>query len=372
MKQLEMTAGKDITEFLTRHVEAGDFPSAVFLVGKGGETVFRGAVGNAVVIPEIIAADVNTIYDLASLTKPLVTALLTAIAIERRLIGENDTTGHYFKDCEAGIAKIPIRGLAAHISGLPAWLPLYLLAANPDDAIRHILHIKTGGVHEVIYSDLNYILLGSILEKVFEMPIGKAAAEFIFRPLGLQDVMFRPNENLRPRIAASETGNRYEEQACREKFPDLRIPNGVFRERLIWGEVHDANAWFLGGEAGHAGLFGTVDAVFAIAKQFLPRLTSLLDPAHCSIFRKNLTEGFNEARSFGFQMAFSPDSTAGSKLSPNAFGHTGFTGTSLWIEPESETVFILLTNRTHNRPLPFANINAVRRRFHEIAAQSLD
>jgi CubicO group peptidase (beta-lactamase class C family) len=136
---------------------------------------------------------------------------------------------------------------------------------------------------------------------------------------------------------------------------------------LIWGEVHDGNAYFLGGAAGHAGLFSTASEVFQLAQQFIGESSRLLIPQTCKLFRQNMTEGLEEARSLAWQLAATKDSTAGTDLPPDSFGHNGFTGTSLWIDAEHQRIFVLLTNRTHARELPFANINAVRRRFNSLA-----
>ena len=143
-------------------------------------------------------------------------------------------------------------------------------------------------------------------------------------------------------------------------------------QNLIWGQVHDGNAYFLGGAAGHAGLFSTAGDTLILAKQFLASQTKLLKPETCKLFRKNMTEGLEEARSLGWQLGASKGSTAGPDLPPDSFGHTGFTGTSCWIDPNRERVFILLTNRTHAHGLPFVNINSVRRRFHSLAISALD
>ena len=144
------------------------------------------------------------------------------------------------------------------------------------------------------------------------------------------------------------------------------------RQRLIWGEVHDGNAYFLGGAAGHAGLFSTAHETFTIASHFLASHSKLLKPDTCELFRTNLTAGLEEARSFGWQLAETKDSAAGLDLPRDSFGHSGFTGTSCWIDSRQERIFILLTNRTHARALPFANINSVRRRFHSLAMAALD
>jgi CubicO group peptidase (beta-lactamase class C family) len=141
---------------------------------------------------------------------------------------------------------------------------------------------------------------------------------------------------------------------------------------LIWGEVHDGNAYFLGGAAGHAGLFSSAPDTFVLAQQFLPESSKLLKRETCALFRTNMTPGLEESRSLGWQLAETSESTAGLDLPRHSFGHNGFTGTSLWIDPEQQRVFILLTNRTHARALPFANINAVRRRFNSLAVAALN
>jgi CubicO group peptidase (beta-lactamase class C family) len=186
----------------------------------------------------------------------------------------------------------------------------------------------------------------------------------------------------RRQIAASEKGNGHERRMCVELgylpesdgHPVATAPgsDSRFRNEVIWGEVHDGNAYFMGGIAGHAGLFSTAEEVFKIALQFLPNYTTLLKPETCELFCTNFTPGMNEHRSFAFQLATTPESTAGTKMSRTSFGHLGFTGTSLWIDPVKERIFILLTNRTHNHALPFVNLASVRRRFHDLAIDHLD
>jgi CubicO group peptidase (beta-lactamase class C family) len=147
---------------------------------------------------------------------------------------------------------------------------------------------------------------------------------------------------------------------------------GAWRDALIWGEVHDGNAYFLGGAAGHAGLFSNARETFLIAEQFIAGPTQLLAPRTCALFRTDMTPHLNEARSLAWQLAATPDSTASVALSPDSFGHLGFTGTSCWIDSVRERIFILLTNRTHTRTLPFVNINGVRRQFHTLAVAALE
>jgi serine-type D-Ala-D-Ala carboxypeptidase len=170
-------------------------------------------------------------------------------------------------------------------------------------------------------------------------------------------------------VAACENGNAYERDMC-ERQPSINRYDS-WRQGVIWGQVHDGNAYFLGGAAGHAGLFSTARETLRLANQFIGARSELLKDETCRLFRQNMTEGLNEARSFGWQLAATKDSTAGPDLPSDAFGHTGFTGTSCWIDSLKDRVFILLTNRTHARQLPFANINSVRREFHTLAINAL-
>ena len=369
-----------ISEFLRERIAAGDFPSAVYLVAEKGEIIFQDALGSAVVEPEKIEANLDTIYDLASLTKPLVTGLLCAKLIEEGKINLSDKIARHFSKFNTDEKReIKIENLLVHTSGFSAWLPFYLISNSkfqiPDLIAERPLENQINS--KVAYSDLNFLLLTFLLEKIYEKGSDLVAKQEIFTPLNLQNTFYNPPKKLRNRIAASELGNRYELQMAREKgfnIDDKKIqnPKSKIQNRTVWGEVHDANCYFMDGVSGHAGLFSNALEVFKIAQQFLPEETTLLTAETCKLFSTNFTEGLNEARSISFQLAETKDSTASDALSKNSFGHLGFTGTSLWIEPEKRRIFILLTNRTHARELPFANINVARRRFHELAAQVLD
>jgi CubicO group peptidase (beta-lactamase class C family) len=371
-----------ISQFLQERIDASDFPSAVYLVAEKGEIAFHEALGYAVVEPERIKATTETIYDLASLTKPLVTGLLTAIAIEEGELQLETRIGKFFAEFrDSPISDLTVRELATHTSGMPAWVPLYLFAKSRVSVGKVLADQKSlakAGT-KVEYSDLNFIALAFVLE---EPRIDLEFRDEVADPLRLTRTVFNPLTGPgkgsfdRSEIAASEKGNEFEKNTCIDlgflKTDELRTANSMFRDYQIWGEVHDGNAWFMGGVAGHAGLFSTAEEVFMIAQQFLPDYTTLLKPETTRLFRTNFTQGLNEARSVAFQLAETPESTAGSKMSPQSFGHLGFTGTSLWIDPATERIFILLTNRTHAHPLPFVNINSVRRRFHDLANDLLD
>jgi CubicO group peptidase (beta-lactamase class C family) len=362
----------EISSMLAERIAAGDFPSAVYLVAERGREVFADALGNAVVEPEKIPATLKTIYDLASLTKPLITGLLCARRIELGELTLDSSVSHYLPEFDRTDKNmITVRELLTHSSGLPAWRPLYILAqGEPDRALAAIasldLEYKPGT--RVVYSDLGFITLGLLLERFTGKRLAELAQSEIIRPLNLKRTFFNPERAMQTGIAACELGNSYERNTCRETNAG-EYDN--WRENLIWGEVHDGNAHFLGGAAGHAGLFSTAGETFALANQFIASQTQLLKPETCELFRTNMTEGMEEARSIAWKLAASRESSAGPDLPRDSFGHAGFTGTSCWIDPEHDRVFLLLTNRTHVRKLPFENINGVRRQFHSLAVAAL-
>ena len=364
---------EQLSAVLQEHIDAGEFPSAVYLAGERDEIVLADALGHSVVEPYRVANKFDTIYDLASLTKPLVTTLLCSRRIELGELTLDSSVSHYLAEFDRTDKQmITVRELLTHTSGLPAWRPLYVLTEDQPDraagAIANLdLEYKPGT--RVIYSDLGFIALGILLERLTGQRLPDMAKREIFEPLKLQQTFFNPEIALQTGIAACETGNAYEADMCRQMGTEA-YANA--RQRLIWGEVHDGNAYFLGGAAGHAGLFSTASETFLLAQQFLADSSRLLNRDTCKLFRENMTQGLEEARSIGWQLAATKDSTGGVELPPDSFGHNGFTGTSLWIDPEHRRIFILLTNRTHARPLPFANINAVRRQFHSLAIKALD
>ena len=323
--------------------------------------------------PQQIPASLNTIYDLASLTKPLVTGLLCARSVEAGGLNLDSALADYLPEFNRfDKSAITIRQLLTHTSGLPAWRPLYLLASDKDKVLAAIAEepLATQPGERVIYSDLGFILFGFILQRFSGSDLSVLAAQEIFTPLGLTRTFFNPEQATRTGIAACENGNAYERDMCERDFPARAY--GRWRETTVWGEVHDGNAYFLGGAAGHAGLFSTAHETLRIANQFIAGQSELLSGDTCELFRRNMTDGLNEARSFAWQLAATKDSTSGPSLPPDAFGHTGFTGTSCWIDAAAQRVFILLTNRTHARALPFANINSVRREFHTLAVAALE
>jgi len=361
-----------LSALLQQHIEAGEFPSAVYVVAEREDIVYTDALGYSVVEPYRVANKIDTIYDLASLTKPLITTLLCARRIELGELTLDSSVSHYLPEFERTDKQmITVRELLTHTSGLPAWRPLYLLTEDEPEraagAIANLdLEYKPGT--RVVYSDLGFIALGILLERMTGQRIAELAKHEIFEPLQLQQTFFNPEIALQTGIAACESGNAYEFDMSKQMGAGEYAKS---RQRMIWGEVHDGNAYFLGGAAGHAGLFSTARETFLIAQQFLSNSTKLLKPETCRLFRENMTPGLEEARSIGWQLAATKDSTGGARLPTDSFGHNGFTGTCVWIDPEHNRVFILLTNRTHAHALPFANINAVRRQFNTLATELL-
>src|SRR5678815_3725607 len=360
--------------FLSERIAAGDFPSAVYVVSEKGRIVFADALGHSVVEPYRITTSLDTIYDLASLTKPLVTGLLCAKRVEEGELTLDSAVAHYLPEFERTDRQmITVRQLLTHTSGLAAWRPLYILTeGDRDRALSVIVNepLDYPPDTRVVYSDLGFIVLGFLLERLTGHRLTQLAQTEIIEPLQLKRTFFNPDVALQTGIAACETGNAYERETC-QTTGAAEYSN--WRENVIWGEVHDGNAYFLGGASGHAGLFSTVSETLRIASQCLAEQSAVLKPQTCSeLFRVNMTKGLNELRSISWQLAATHESAAGPALPLDSYGHSGFTGTSCWIDPDHQRVFILLTNRTHARALPFVNINSVRRKFHSLAVGALD
>lgn len=342
------------------------FPGAAWAVGDARRLIDEGAVGNATVTPRAIAATTDTLYDLASLTKPLATALLAVRLQSEGRLRLEDRVDRLLPEWRPGGDRPPLTllDLLTHRSGLPAWLPLY---AGADDVPGRIAFVAgVPPAHEpllgVTYSCPNYLLAGFALERAGGARLDRLFETIVLQPAGTGDLHFRPDAAWRNRIAATETGNAHERSLA---GPQAAGYNG-WRRDLIWGEVHDHNAWTLGGVAGNAGLFGTARAVWSLARVFLRGGPGLLGDAERGLFGHDFTPGLNQARAVGFQLASTPGCSAGPSLSPGAFGHTGFTGTSLWIDPEAERIAVLLTNRVHPVHRD-RDLHPIRREFNALA-----
>lgn len=395
-----------ISNYLTPEIARGSFPGAQYLIGEDHRIVAEDALGWAVLEPERIPVTLDTIYDLASLTKPLVTSLLAIMLVERGLLDLSAPLSRYLSEfSEESLPEITLIELLTHRSGLPNWRPLYVDAQEREDlpaTIANIARETCASVPvEVLYSDLNYILLGFVLERTTGKRLDQLAAQEIFKPLGLSRTMFNPPRELIREIAATEHGQRFE---LANAMADVRtrgdsggirelsspgnfhhsssLPASIqgpplsasplrdpWRTEVIWGEVHDGNAHFMDGVAGHAGLFSTARDVFRIANQFLAG-SELLKAESLHWFSDNLTRGCDTSRSIGWILAETPGCSAGPSFPPAGLGHNGFTGGSLWMDPARRRVFILFTNRVHPHVDPI-DMREIRQRFNALAIETV-
>ena len=326
-------------------------PAAQWWVGGPDGPASKGAQGSDVTE--------GTPFDLASLTKPLVTSLLAVLLEREGRLPLASTLGSLFPELRSTpYGPATLRDVASHRAGLPAWKPLYLEGVTREDYLRSIAATSAEVPGSTQYSDLGYLLLGFAVERAGGAALDRLFEERVARPLGLSRCGF-PGRSDRYRDAApTERGNAYERRLAGASHDDPR-----FRGEPIRGSVHDGNAWGLGGVAGHAGLFGTAEDVARIALALLepPRLGRPRGIFE-SMFRPVEGEG---SRTFGFVTASQTESVKG-VLAADAVGHFGFTGTSLWIEPAGARVYVLLTNRVHPE-VPAEDFVPTRQAFHRAA-----
>jgi serine-type D-Ala-D-Ala carboxypeptidase len=339
-----------LSDFLDREIGQGSFPGGVALAGNSEEILEVAFAGLAAVEPREEPTTPDTLYDLASLTKPLASGAL-AVALPALALGA--PPGRYFHQWKkTRYEGITIEMLMTHTSGLPAWYPLYARGEGGAAYRRTLGEIEPEARpgERVIYSDLNFLLLGEILESLYSAPLDRSFADLVARPAG-SGARFLPPSPLE--TAATEKGDVTE----RAMTAALSLSYAGFRTEVVRGEVHDGNAFRRGGVAGNAGLFGNATDVWALARVWLRDFRSDV----CG----DRTPDLAEARGLAWQGARGAASV-GEELSRRAFGHTGFTGTSLWIDPEAQRIWVLLTNRVHPT-VHGGNFNEIRRRFHAAA-----
>lgn len=368
MKPLDASRFRESAErFLTARIAAGDFPGAAYAVGTGVVPSAIGAVGRAVIDPESIDASETTIYDLASTTKPLVTSTLVLLLYRDGVIDIEAPVATYLPEMrgrERG--AITVRDLLTHSSGYQAWYPMYVKGTGRESYFETLMRrpLKYERGRRVFYSCLNFLLLKFIIERVAGKRLSLLASERLFEPLSLKSTAFNPPASWKPRIAATDFGNLHERSMVRQR--GLRFRG--FRNGMIWGTVNDGNCFHLDGEAGNAGLFSTAEETYRLAAIHLDG--EILDDRLREMERVNHTEGLDENRSLGWQMRSRLPNHPTTPFGARAIGHTGFTGTSVWIDPESGIVAVLLTNRVHPRVTPL-NMQRVRHDFHRIVVESL-
>lgn len=303
-------------------------PGAVIVVGRHDRILLRRAYGFRELEPTPAAMTPDTVFDLASVTKPIATATSIMVLVERGAIGLDDLLAKYVPECDVeGKRSITIRHLLLHVSGLPADIAKDDFAHGRAEAVRHICATRLRGVPGAIsiYSDLGFMLLEEVVRRVTSRELPQFAREAVFAPLGMNDTTFLPPEELRQRVAWTE------------------YVDGEWRA----GVVHDPRAYLLGGVAGHAGLFSTADDLALYARAILGGGAvdgrRMLSPETVAtmIAPHDVPGGI---RALGWSIE---SQWRGDGLSPRAIGHLGYTGTALWIDPDKDLFTIVLTNRVH-------------------------
>ena len=325
-------------------IAAGRLPGAVVLVAHRGRTVYRKSFGLRAVRPAPEPMTVDTIFDLASLTKAVATAPSVMALVEDGAIRLRDRVSRYLPGFELhGKDAVTIEHLLTHVSGLRPDLPLEEEFEGTDEALRRVFaeRLEAPPGEAFIYSDLNFVLLGAIVGRVSGRPLDVFAADRLFEPLGMRDTAFRPGAERVARTAPTE--------AC----TPLGWPCGGAAAVMLRGTVHDPTARRMGGVAGHAGLFGTADDLARFGAMLLDGGRSAAGRAVLSpltvgrMTRPSTPAHLQDVRGLGWDIDSRYSSNRGDLFPPGSFGHTGFTGTSIWIDPETQTVVVFLSSRVH-------------------------
>jgi CubicO group peptidase (beta-lactamase class C family) len=328
----------NVTRFLQEKADEGAFPGGVLVVGRRGAVAYTSAVGTYGE-SDGRRVDENTIYDLASLTKVIGLTTATMILVSQgQLDLDQRVTAILPEISGAGKERMLIRHLLTHTSGLEAWRPLHLETEDADGALHAIYEapLQSEPGSRYVYSDLGAIMMTQVVERIGGTSLDRFLAARVFGPLAMTDTRYNPSSDDIDRIAPTE-----------------RDP---WRGRLVHGEVHDENTAHLGGVSGHAGLFSTGPDLARFAIWLSDAWHGRLDPAAEPALRAELVREFTRrqpgpegsTRALGWDTPTpGGGASSGTLLDPLSFGHTGFTGTSIWIDPTRDLFIILLTNRVH-------------------------
>ena len=338
-------------------VAAGVFPGACMEAGSGRAPHWGAAIGSLSYEPDSPPVTAATVYDLASLTKPIAATTVAMRLVEAGALGlASAVSAHEPAWRGDERARVTVQDLLEHASGLPAWAVLWKGCAGRERVVAaaSAVPLEYRPRSQSVYSDVGFIVLGSVLERAGRAPLDEQFAHLCrgwLQGAGESTPLcFTPPFSVRGRAAPT-------------RFSDAR-------ERLLIAEVDDDNAWAMGGVAGHAGLFGTAAAVGAFARTLLRALRGEQEAerrlATSGTIRRFLAPSTvpGSSRALGWDL-MRPTSSCGTRMSAEAFGHTGFTGTSLWIDPTLDFYAVLLTNRVHPVAGPNEPIQAVRRAFHD-------
>jgi beta-N-acetylhexosaminidase len=341
----------------------GAFPGGVLAVGWNGQLALH-PFGKLELTGEAYEVDEDSMYDVASLTKPIVTTTAAMLLVQQGRLDLDRPIENYLPEFAVAAksdpdpswrARVTSRTLLLHDSGLPDHREFFKTAKTHDailaDALAEPLISEPGT--KIVYSDLGFLLLGEIIRRLTGDTLDAFAKNEIFDAIGMDRSMFNPPRKLRDDIAPTEKDT-------------------AFRKRLLWGEVHDENAWAMGGVAGHAGLFSTAGDIAAFAQMMLNGGVygheRLLTRSTIQQFTAHHTIG-NSTRTLGWDVP-EQGSSSGHYFSPSSYGHLGFTGTSVWIDPERRMFIILLTNRV-NPTRANEQIKQVRPALHDAVMQGL-
>lgn len=348
-----------VRRYLGRAVERGAMPGATWWIETANTPRTRGAVGLSSREPHDEPAQDDTVYDLASLTKPLATALLAALLESSGALDLEapiETWAPELRD--SAWAEPTLLDLGTHRAGLPAWEPLYEAGRSEREYLRAIAGLPPAVRRgEVLYSDLGYILLGIAVERAAGADLATLFERRVAAPLGLRRTGFASRLHDVTDFAPTERGNFYE-----ARLAGGRTAGPPLRTYLLRGEVHDGNAFGLGGVAGHAGLFGSAGEVARIVREVLARPSRIPGWTERARERLVLESPAGSGRTFGCTAARASAAARGA-LPDTAPGHVGFTGTSWWAVPDEDSVFVLLTNRVHP-VVGDVDFQAVRWGFH--------
>ena len=325
-------------------------PGAVVVVGRKGKVVWKKAYGAKTLEPAREPMSVDTIFDLASLTKVVATATSVMILIERGKVRLSDSVSVYIPELKGeGRDRITIEQLLTHRSGYAPDFDLRDQWVGYDEAIKRLIKepLRSPAGTRFVYSDINFIALGEVVRRVSGMPLDQFAQKNIFAPLGMRDTGFRPRADLKPRIAPTE-----KRRGQLSYLGDSAANAGSDADVWLRGQVHDPTSYRMNGVAGHAGLFSTASDLAIYCQMILNggqyKGVRVLSPATIAeMTRPHLVNNTGGTRGLGWDINTSFSTNRGELFPLGSFGHTGFTGTSIWIDPASEMFLIFLSNRVH-------------------------
>jgi serine-type D-Ala-D-Ala carboxypeptidase len=359
---IDMDQLKQADEAIADAIKEKIIPGAVLLVGRGDDIVYRKAYGNRAIEPSVEPMTEDTIFDLASLSKPVGTATSIMVLADRGKIDLEAPAAKYVPAFGSnGKDKVTVAQLLLHRGGLIADNSLKDYTDDPVESMKKILDLKLKyepGT-DYIYSDMSFAVLGEIVRVVSGKPLNEFAAEAVFNPLGMKDTAYLPPTSWVTRIAPTE------------RTKDAKTGE----QTVLRGIVHDPRAQKLGGFAGHAGVFGTADDLARYCRMLLhggeldgKRIMSAKTAAEMTKTRC-MPDGSN-CRTYGFDVDTKLSAPRGERFQKGTtFGHTGYTGTMMWVDPKSECYVVLLTNRVH--PQDKGSVTQLRRKVSTIAAEAL-